>query len=49
MKGKCWKCQTMNEIQQDGYCFCPGCNKWYAPIKQKKPPQRFLDDEEVGE
>lgn len=46
MKYKCWKCQKENEKQQDGYCFCPGCNSWYAPIKEKKPTQRFLDDEE---
>jgi hypothetical protein len=36
----------MNEVLQDGYCFCPSCNLWYAPTKEKKPVQRFLDDEE---
>lgn len=46
MKYKCWKCQKENEQQQDGYCFCPGCNNWYAPKKEKKPTQKFLDDEE---
>lgn len=46
MKYKCWKCEKLNEEQHDGYCFCPGCNLWYAPIKEQKEIREFLDDEE---
>ncbi len=47
MLGKCWKCEKMNQIEHDGYCFCRGCNLWYAPMKKKQTVQRFLDDEEM--
>ena len=49
MKAKCWKCKTVNEAQHDGYCKCKVCDNWYAPMKEEKPVQRFLDDEEMGE
>ena len=41
MKGKCWNCQKMNTIQQDGYCWCNCKNVkggngglWYIPIEK---------------
>lgn len=47
MNYPCWQCRRYNIEENDGYCYYKECGLWYAPMKEKKEPQRALNDKEI--